>query len=87
MEPVESLYKEFQWHTNEDQTMCEPKASIWWKTVHWSQCNSYEGMHRHIQMPSRYLTNGSVAQLVEHRAVTREVVSSTWAGPSLRVLK
>ena len=28
-----------------------------------------------------------VAQLVEHRAVTREVVSSTPAGPSLRVLK
>ena len=28
-----------------------------------------------------------VAQLVEHRAVTREVVSSTPTGPSLRVLK
>ena len=28
-----------------------------------------------------------VAQLVEHRAVTREVVSSTPAGPTLRVLK
>ena len=28
-----------------------------------------------------------VAQFVEHRAVTREVVSSTPAGPSLRVLK
>ena len=28
-----------------------------------------------------------VAQLVEHQAVTREVVSSTLAGPSLRVLK
>ena len=28
-----------------------------------------------------------VAQLVEHRALTREVVSSTPAGPSLRVLK
>ena len=34
--------------------MCESKASIWWKTVHWSQCNSHEGMHRHIHMPSRY---------------------------------
>ena len=28
-----------------------------------------------------------VAQLVEHRAVTREVVSSTPARPTLRVLK
>ena len=28
-----------------------------------------------------------VAQLVEHRAVTREVMSSTPAGPTLRVLK
>ena len=28
-----------------------------------------------------------VAQLVEHRAVMREVVSSTPAGPTLRVLK
>ena len=28
-----------------------------------------------------------VAQLVEHRAVTREVVSSTSAGPTLRVFK
>ena len=28
-----------------------------------------------------------VAQLVEHRVVMREVVSSTPAGPSLRVLK
>ena len=28
-----------------------------------------------------------VAQLVEHRVVTREVVSSTPAGPTLRVLK
>ena len=28
-----------------------------------------------------------VAQLVEHRAVTREVVSSNSAGPTLRVLK
>ena len=28
-----------------------------------------------------------VAQLVEHRAVTRGVASSTPAGPSLRVLK
>ena len=37
--------------------MCESKASIWWKTVHWSQCNSHEGMHRQIQVPSRYLSN------------------------------
>ena len=29
----------------------------------------------------------TVAQLVEHRAVTREVVSSTPAEPTLRVLK
>ena len=28
-----------------------------------------------------------VAQLVEHRAVTREVVSSTPAGPTLKVFK
>ena len=28
-----------------------------------------------------------VAQLVEHRVVTREVVSSTPAGPTLRVLQ
>ena len=28
-----------------------------------------------------------MAQLVEHQTVTREVVSSTPAGPSLRVLK
>ena len=28
-----------------------------------------------------------VAQLVEHRAVTREVVSSTPAGPTLRIFK
>ena len=32
-------------------------------------------------------TSAPVGQLVEHRAVTREVVSSTPAGPSLRVLK
>ena len=57
MEPVEPLYKECQWNTIEDETMRESKASIWWKTVHWSQCNSYEGMHRQIQMPSRYWAN------------------------------
>ena len=35
------------------------------------------------------LTNhrAPVAQLVEHRAATREVVSSTLAGPTVRVLK
>ena len=57
LEQVDPLYKECQWHTNEDQTMCESKASIWTKTVHWCQCNSYEGMHKHIEVPSRYLTN------------------------------
>ena len=36
---------------------------------------------------ARISLNASVAQLVEHRAVPREVVSSTPAGPSLRVLK
>ena len=33
------------------------------------------------------LDRAPVAQLVEHRAVTREVVSSTPAGPTLRVFK
>ena len=33
------------------------------------------------------LYRAPVAQLVEHRAVMREVVSSTPAGPTLRVLK
>ena len=33
------------------------------------------------------LNRAPVAQLVEHRVVTREVASSTPAGPSLRVLK
>ena len=37
--------------------MCESRASIWWKTVRWTQCNSYEGMRREVEMPSRYLTN------------------------------
>ena len=37
--------------------MCKSRASIWWKTVRWTQCNSYEGMWREIQMPSRYITN------------------------------
>ena len=37
----------------------------------------------HLRQPHR----APVAQLVERRAVTREVVSSTLAGPSLRVLK
>ena len=32
-------------------------------------------------------TRAPVAQLVEHRVVTQEVVSSTPAGPTLRVLK
>ena len=31
--------------------------------------------------------SAQVAQLVEHRAVTREVVSSTPAGPTLKVFK
>ena len=33
------------------------------------------------------LANGPVAQLVEQRCALREVVSSTLAGPTLRVLK
>ena len=33
------------------------------------------------------LYRAPVAQLVEHRAATQEVVSSTPAGPTLRVLK
>ena len=37
--------------------MRESRASIWWKTVRWTQCNSYQGMRREIQMPSRYVTN------------------------------
>ena len=36
--------------------MCESRASIWRRTVHWTQCNCYEGMWRAIQIPSRYLT-------------------------------
>ena len=35
----------------------------------------------------RFQGERPVAQLVEHRAVLREVVSSTPAGPTLRVLK
>ena len=39
-------------------------------------------------LPERFLLTGApVALLVEHRAVMREVVSSTPAGPTLRVLK
>ena len=34
-----------------------------------------------------HVDRAPVAQLVEHRAVTREVVSSTPAGPTLRVFK
>ena len=34
-----------------------------------------------------FLDRVPVAQLVEHRAIMREVVSSTLAGPTLRVLK
>ena len=33
------------------------------------------------------LDRAPVAQLIEHRSVTREVVSSTPVGPTLRVLK
>ena len=33
------------------------------------------------------LYRAPVAQLIEHRSVTREVVSSTPVGPTLRVLK
>ena len=39
-----------------------------------------------LQKPSQK-SKAKVAQLVEHRAVTREVVSSTPAGPTLRVFK
>ena len=34
-----------------------------------------------------FLDRAPVAQLIEHRVVMREVVSSTPAGPTLRVLK
>ena len=36
--------------------MCESKAPIWWKTVHWTN-NSYKGMHRQLLMQSGYLIN------------------------------
>ena len=49
-----------------------------------------------LKLPCEHVLHGDlfsfnwcapVAQLVEHWAVTREIVSSTWAGPTLRVLK
>ena len=40
----------------------------------------------HCSSNSRF-DRAPVAQLNEHRSVTRDVVSSTPAGPSLRVLK
>ena len=40
-----------------------------------------------INMNAGHPDRAPVAQLVEHRAVTREVVSSTPAGPTLRVFK
>ena len=55
-----------------------------------------EGLVLKIERYSQSLTQGyniphtggtPVAQMVEHRAVTREVVSSTPAGPTFRVFK
>ena len=43
--------------------------------------------HRHRGHSSTSANRAPMAQLVEHRDVTREVVSSTPAGPTLRVLK
>ena len=40
-----------------------------------------------LQQVARIVSRAPLAQLVELRAVTREVVSSTPAGPTLRVLK
>ena len=40
-----------------------------------------------VSEPDRFIYRAPVAQLVEHRAVLREVVSSTLAGPTLKVLK
>ena len=57
LEPVEPLYKEHQWHTSEDSTMCESKPAIGYKTLPWTRCNSHQGMHKHIPMPRRYFTN------------------------------
>ena len=42
---------------------------------------------KHSLAVSVYSKRAPVAQLVEHWAVMREVVSLTQAGPSLRVLK
>ena len=57
LEPVEQLYKDHQWHTSEDSTMCESKPTIRWKTLRWTRYNSHQGMHKHIPMPWRYFTN------------------------------
>ena len=40
-----------------------------------------------VRYKTGYSHRAPVAQLVEHRAVMREVVSSTPAGPTLRVFK
>ena len=40
-----------------------------------------------IRKALEIISSAPVAQLVEHRAVTREVVSSPPAGPTLRVFK
>ena len=37
--------------------MCESKPTIGWKNLPWTRCNSHQGMHKHIPMPSRYFTN------------------------------
>ena len=54
------------------------------------KCDSedlYERKACSAVVPSRLFHRAPVAQLVEHRAVTREVVSSTPARPTLRVFK
>ena len=43
--------------------------------------------HIYLQIHVTEIPRAPVAQLVEHRAVTREVVSSTPAGPTLKAIK
>ena len=54
---------------------------------HRTQRGNYQNLSEQRLRGRLYLTTQPVAQLVEHRAVTREVVSSTPAGPTLRVFK
>ena len=68
--------------------------SIPWKNcIAFSVDNTSANLGQFNSIKTRVLErnpNGNrapVAQLVEHRVVTREVVSSTPAGPTLRVLK